>query len=375
MAMTSDVVIIGGGAAGCSVAYFLAQMGIKSIIVERQGKGSQASGYSAGGLNPLQGENMPGPLAEFALSSFDLNLGLWPKLQDESGVNFHARFVEIIKLAFDQSEMTHLIETFDIYDTSAGFSARWMEQDDLYDLEPRLSKEIVRGLCTYGNAVLDSRLYTEALFQAASKRGGSLITGEVINLQKKGSRITGVTLNTENLVCDSVVLANGPWSSVGSDWLDTSIPVKPLKGEILRMAPPNGGIPSYDFTSTQASLFSRADGLLWIGATEEWKGFDDQPSIRARQSLLDGAIKMLPALSESVVVKQTACLRPVTPDWLPILGKVPNWDNAYLATGAGKKGVLMSTGMGKAIAEIITTGNTQLPIDSLSPKRFLTHRF
>ncbi len=373
MAATSDVVIIGGGVAGCSVAYFLAQMDIKSIIVENREIGSQASGYSAGGLNPLQGEGMPGPLAAFALHSFDLNMNLWSKLHDESGIDFHPRFVEVIKLAFDQSEIPHLKEAFDIYDTSAGFSAQWIEHADLYDLEPRLSKEILRGLCTYGNTVLDSHLYTKALFQAANKRGSSLITGEVTGLQKKGGRITGVTLNTETLSCDSIVLANGPWSSIGSEWLSTSIPVKPLKGEILRMKPPIGGIPSHDFTSTEASLFCRADGLLWVGATEEWKGFDDQPSIHARRTLLDGAIRMLPTLSESVIVKQTACLRPVTPDWLPILGKVPGWQNAYLATGAGKKGILMSAGMGKAIADIITTGSTELPIEPLNPMRFSTN--
>jgi glycine/D-amino acid oxidase-like deaminating enzyme len=60
----------------------------------------------------------------------------------------------------------------------------------------------------------------------------------------------------------------------------------------------------------------------------------------------------------------------VTPDWLPIIGRAPGWENVYLATGAGKKGILISPGMGKAIADLVTRGTTELPIDQFSPHRF-----
>ena len=70
MTGTNDVVVVGGGAAGCSVAYYLALAGVKSTIVEREGIASQASGFSAGGLNPLQGTGIPGPLASVAMESF-----------------------------------------------------------------------------------------------------------------------------------------------------------------------------------------------------------------------------------------------------------------------------------------------------------------
>jgi D-amino-acid dehydrogenase len=63
-------------------------------------------------------------------------------------------------------------------------------------------------------------------------------------------------------------------------------------------------------------------------------------------------------------------LRPVTPDWLPIVGRATGWDNAYLATGAGKKGVLLSPAMGKAVAGLITEGSTELPVDQFAPDRF-----
>jgi glycine/D-amino acid oxidase-like deaminating enzyme len=70
------------------------------------------------------------------------------------------------------------------------------------------------------------------------------------------------------------------------------------------------------------------------------------------------------------LVRHTACLRPVTPDWLPIIGQAPGWKNVYLATGAGKKGILLSPAIGKATADLITQGRTDLSIGSCSPARF-----
>ena len=67
MSQIQDVVIIGGGAAGCAVSYYLAKAGVKSTVIERDGIAANASGYSAGGLNPLEGAGIPGPLGPLAI--------------------------------------------------------------------------------------------------------------------------------------------------------------------------------------------------------------------------------------------------------------------------------------------------------------------
>jgi len=127
----------------------------------------------------------------------------------------------------------------------------------------------------------------------------------------------------------------------------------------------------HDFSSGGVSLFHRKDGLVWVGATEESCGFDVRPSESARRYLLERATRLMPAMAEAKIVRHTACLRPVTPDWLPIIGKAPGWDNVYLATGAGRKGILLSTGMGKAISDLMTEGSTRLPISPFVPGRFI----
>ena len=116
---------------------------------------------------------------------------------------------------------------------------------------------------------------------------------------------------------------------------------------------------------------SKPDGLIWAGTTEEHSGFDDQPTPQGRDSVMGDLLRMASFLSEAQLVQHTACLRPLTPDGLPIVGRVPGWDNLYLCTGAGRKGILWSTGMGRATADLILRGQSDVPgLEHLRPERF-----
>ena len=137
----------------------------------------------------------------------------------------------------------------------------------------------------------------------------------------------------------------------------------------MRLGLPGAAL-AYDLSGGGGSLYAKPGGQVWCGATEEWRGFDRQVSESARRSILERAVNLIPELTQAPVVMHTACLRPVTPDWLPIIGQVPGYANVYLATGAGKKGILLSPGMGKGIAVLVTKGDTQLSINSLAPQRF-----
>jgi glycine oxidase len=367
MSQSGDVVIVGGGAAGCAVAYHLGKAGIKAIVVEREGVGTQASGYAAGGINPLHG--VPAPMGPLATESFKLHLRLWDELKSVTGSDCRSRIVSMIKLAFDDTELPGFQELLALFEATEGFSARWLEPADIHTLEPRITPDVVRGLFLYGNGVVDSYLYTTSLAKAAESYGATFRIGQVRGLRRATNRITGVLLEDGEIACDMVVLAMGPWARAGEAWLGCSIPIEPLKGEILRMALPGPAL-AHDVLGPEMSLYSRTDGLVWCGATTEWRGFDQEPSESALEFLLQGAIKLMPAMAGASLVQHTVCLRPVAPDGLPILGKAPGWDNAYLATGGAKKGILLSTGMGKAIADLITEGQTSLSIGAYATERF-----
>ena len=368
---TSHVAIIGGGAMGCSTAYYLAKAGITSTIIESEGIATQASGYNAGGLNPLQGAGIPGPLSNIAATTFSMHADLAQSLEDESGVAYHHKTIAFVTVAFDDSDLPAMQETHDTFEAAGdGFSAHWLDAAQLRELEPRLNPAAQRGIYAHGNAILSGYEFTLALARAAERNGAQIRHGKAIALQTEGDRVTAVTLEDGELACDSVVIASGPWSAQHTaDWLGTSIPVEPYKGEILRLRI-DQPMPPLDLSGPGANLHLRADGLLWVGATEERKGFDRQPSEYARRTLMKGATTLMPFLKDAQIAKHTACLRPLTPDWLPIVGAAPRWQNAYLATGAGKKGILLSPAIGKATADLITTGQTTIPLDGFAPQRF-----
>ncbi len=371
MIESSDVVIVGGGVAGCAAAYYLALAGVKATIIEREGIGSQASGFSAGGLNPLEGTHIPGPLGPLAIEAYRMHLQLWDGLRADTEINFQGRIVPLVKVAFEEPEIPLLQVSLDTFYAAGadGFSGQRLDRRQLAELEPRLSPEILEAVYLHGNAALDSRQFTLALAAAAEKRGATVRSALARGVRLESRRVQSVILEDGEIPCQQLVLAAGPWSREAEPWLDISLPVNPLKGEIIRLEPEGPSLTA-DFSGGGSSLYVKSDGQVWCGATEEWLGFDREPTERARQSIWSAAARLMPDLARARLVRHTACLRPVTPDWLPIIGQAPGWDNVYLATGAGKKGILLGPALGQATADLITRGRSDLSIAPCAPGRF-----
>ncbi len=370
MNQVEDVVIVGGGASGCAVSYFLAKAGVKSTTIERDALAANASGYSAGGLNPLEGAGIPGPLGPLAIESYRMHAEIRPELAELSGVDFGYKIISSIRVAFDDSELADLQTTHDIFESADDdFSAEWLDASQLRELEPRISGDAIGALDTRGNAILSSYRYTLALAKTAETMGARVVSGCVTGVRTSGGRVTAVLTDSGEISCDAVVFATGPWSGQVEEWLGVPVPIESFKGEILRMK--LGGPPlDRDFHSVDVDLNHREDGQTWVGASDERKSFDRNPSAQARAISLSRAASLMPDIRDAELVLHTACLRPRSPDWMPIVGNAPGWDNAYLSTGAGKKGILLSPGMGKAVADLMTSGATDVPIEGFQAERF-----
>ena len=370
MNQVEDVVIVGGGASGCAVSYYLAKAGVKSTTIERDALAANASGYSAGGLNPLEGAGIPGPLGPLAIESYRMHAEIRPELAELSGVDFGYKIISSVRVAFDDSELADLQTTHDIFESADDdFSAEWLDASQLRELEPRISGDAIGALDTHGNAMLSSYRYTLALAKTAETMGARVVSGCVTGVRTSGGRVTAVLTDSGEISCDAVVFATGPWSGQVEEWLGVPVPIEPFKGEILRMK--LGGPPlDRDFHSVDVDLNHREDGQTWVGASDERKSFDRNPSAQARAISLSRAPSLMPDIRDAELVLHTACLRPRSPDWMPIVGNVPGWDNAYLSTGAGKKGILLSPGMGKAVADLMTSGATDVPIEGFQADRF-----
>ena len=367
----TDVVIIGGGIAGCSAAYYLAQNGITSTIIEREDIASQASGYNAGGLNPLEGHGWPDPLLPMALQSFRLHQELWRQIPEETGIDYHGRFSSILKVAFTEDELPDLRDTLSTFNgtTEPGFSAEWLEREDVLAMEPRVSPDIIGGVRAVGNGALDGQEFTQALAAAAVNRGSNVVSTSAIGLRLGNGRVESVVTSDGEIPCAALLIAAGPWCRTAEQWLDIAIPVDPLKGQIIRLQPDGPGL-AYELIGAGSSMYAKTDGLIWCGATEEEAEFDLSLTEEARDQILKNAVRLVPSLANATIAKHTACLRPVTPDWIPIVGSAPGWDNVYISAGGQKKGILLGPAMGKGVADLIASGQSDISLKGCDPGRF-----
>ena len=365
---SADVIIVGGGAVGCATAYYLSKAGIKVTVLEKNRIAYGASGFAMGLLSPLYGMGIPGPLEGLSLNGFLMHRDLAGELVDSTGVDYHAHPQDSIYLVLADEDVEGLQEIADYSGNVDGVSYQWLTGAELRDAEPRVTPAAERGMLVRGTWVLEADKYTEALAAGAKLHGATFLDRGVTGL---GRRSTGAVVQTEegNLEADAVILAMGPWTGDSEKWLGVPIPVGPLKGQIVRMEIDGPAMScSIHYASNYAG--QKADGLTWIGTTEERVGFDNEPTMEAREQIIREVGEFFPPALTGRVVHQTACLRPVAPDGLPVIGPVPGWEGVYLSTGAGRKGIILSPSMGKMTADMAMGMGDKAAIAAFSPTRF-----
>ena len=365
----SDVVIVGGGIAGIATAYYLAKAGIKSTVIERDGLASHASGFAYGGLSGGI-PNGPGPNQPVIQKSMGLYRSLGPALSEETGVDIQYQDRPALKLALSEAEAADVTANLEWQQAQPGYQVEWLDAAEVRKLEPRVSPETVGALHIEGGKDVEPYRLTLALAEAAEKMGATIRTGNVIAVRRRGSVVVGVAIEGEEIATDRVVLAVGPWSATIQEWTDVKIPIRPLKGQIIRLKAPGEPYALSIGHKKNYAMTKPADGLVWCGTTEEEAGFDESKTTESRDQIIDATVRMLPALADAGLVLQTACLRPVAPDNVLVLGQMPGIDGLYITTGGGRQGIMMGPGMGKTIADLIADGTTDVDMLPYDPGRF-----
>ena len=362
---TADTVVVGAGIVGCATAYYLSKAGLRVLLVDGDGIARHASGFAYGGLYPLSGAGIPGPMFALARKAFALHGELSETLPGESGLDIGFRLRPTVSLAFAEDEAAGIREHVAWVNDQPGFRAEWLTA--LRDVDARIADDAVGGALYHGAAEVDPAGLTRALAVAS---GANVLPDAAVGLIRDGDKAMGLRLrDSGEIACEAVVLAQGPWAGAAADWLGAPIPVTPLKGEILRLEAPGPPIDcSIGWRGNYAT--TKPDGLLWAGTTEDEAGFDEAPTEAGRRTVLANLLRMLPALGGARVIEQTACLRPMTPDGNVMLGEVAGLRGVYVATGGGRKGILYGPGMGAACADLIVSGATDLNLTPYDPGRF-----
>ncbi len=359
-----DVAIVGGGVMGAAIAYFLAQRGMQPLVIEGNEVAYGASGKSAGLLSP-------------GLPHDDDRTGVLPPLIARS-VALHRTVAELLdgRTTYDYTPYTTCLvapdedEAADLLARAEHLSAEPIPREELAERCPWIDQPVAAALAQ-PTAQIDSAKFTKRLLESAQSMGAALRMGRAVGLVGGQDYVDGVELEDGVVTADATVIALGPWSVRAAAWLDLPIPVRPLKGQIVHLEPsvepPPGG-----FSDMHGHyVVTRPTGLVHIGATEEEQGFDTEPTEAARGYVLETLARFTSRLEGMRVVNQTACLRPVSGDGLPIIGAAPGREGAYVATGHGRKGIILSLATGEAMAELITEGrSSEVDLTPFDPARF-----
>jgi len=365
----TTIAIIGGGVAGCTVAYHLQKAGVQVVVIERDVVAAEASGAAAGLLSPLGVLLGPGPLTDLLLASWSRSPELIRELEALSGVPVEYQQSGSLRLACTEDEVGLLREHMAAWQAMS-IEVQWLTGDEACQREPLLGPHVLAAVYVPREGSMKAPSMTRAYAGAARQLGAVFYEHtEVTGLQRSGSRVTGVqTAQGETIACKHLVIAAGTWSARCGEWLGFSIPVTPMRGQMLSLRQPE--VPLQYVLMGDVYLIPKLDGTISIGATVEQTGFDKQVTAGGMSTLLTRALKLAPALERASIVKTWAGLRPWSLDSHPILGKAPDWENVTLVTGHCGIGFEVSAITGQSIAELIMTGKMPQIIRAFGIERF-----
>jgi glycine oxidase len=365
MAATADVVIVGGGIIGCAIAFELAKAGARPLVLERAEVGAEASSGAAGLLTAQSHSDEPDALFELKIVS----RGLYPDLARE--------FLERVDVDIELRELGHLVPAFAAEDAAAirsriawqaarGLPAEWLDERAARAFEPGLSPQAQGAGWFPLDHHVNNTAVTQAFAVAARRLGGQVRTGcTVVDLCRQGDRITGVRTATETVAAPLVVLAAGAWSGDFAEAASIPVPVGPAKGQIVVARLPRPAT----HTTVHAETYSipRASGEHILGSTVEFVGFDKGTTPEGIAAISAETTRAVPALKDAEMVASWGCLRPATPDGMPLLGPVR--PGLILATGHFRNGILLAPITGKLIAEAVLTGRVPARLSAFRPDR------
>jgi glycine oxidase len=347
-----DVIIVGGGVIGLSIAYVLAREGVRASVLDRRAFGREASWAGAGMIPPHTERLTIHPTVELRSWSAVLYPEWSAALLEETGINNGYRRTGGVDVAWTLEEDNELR-------TAAG---RWRIEGITYErmlpadfrrVEPALNPALRVAYFLPDRAQIRNPRHLQALERAIASRGVTMRPHQaVLGFEVEAGRVVAVRTEEERLPCGCVVVAAGPWSSALLEGVGVRVPTPPLKGQIVLLRS-DRRLLSRIVEHGKNYLVPRDDGRILVGATEEDAGFDVQTTPTGVRGLLDEALALCPILAEAEVEKSWAGLRPGSIDTRPYLGFAPGSTNLIVATGHKRAGLQLAPASAEVIADLV----------------------
>jgi sarcosine oxidase subunit beta len=369
MEKTADIVIIGGGVIGVSIAYHLAlKKAGKVILLEKGQLGEGSTSRCVGGIRSQFSTEIN---IFFSLES----IKTFERFEEEFGTNPEFKRIGYLFLATTELEMRVFKENIKLQ-RKFGIPVELLNPDEIKARWPYLRVDDILGgtFCPWDGYAGPNEVLS-GFVSGAKKAGVRIYEGtEVLGISLSKGKVNGVKTKREEISTPIVVNAGGPFASAIGEMAGVKIPVKPLRRQIFITAPfhlTNQAIPlTIDFHKGWY-FRQEVDGLLLSGPLDSEPSFNLGIDYEAMAETSENAIYRVPILERARIARGWAGLYEISPDHHAILGKVPEVEGFILANGFSGHGFQHSPAVGKVITELIVEGKaTTIDISPLSIERF-----
>lgn len=374
-----EVLIVGGGVIGLSLARELCKKGVKEITILERGQIGRESSYAAAGMLAPHAECEKAD--EFFHFCTESNL-LYPKfaaeLLNETGVDIELDRSGTLYLAFTENDLKEIGERFE-RQTKSAFPVERLSASDVRKTEPFISPDVRGGLFFPNDWQVENRKLLIALQKFAELNRIEIVEdAEVKNLITENGKITGAETESQKFFAPVIVLATGAWTSllnnrkaiVESNAKIYQLPtVRPIRGQMISFRTAKRLFAKVIYTP-RGYLVPRGDGRILSGATIEDVGFDKNLTDSGVEFLRQNALEISPSLANLEIYEKWAGLRPRADDDLPVLGAPHEHGNLYLATAHYRNGILLAPLTAKILAAKIAENKNSKYLEVFSPNRF-----
>lgn len=342
------MIVIGGGVMGLLSAYLLAKAGKRVMLLDRSAAGNEASWAGGGIVSPLYPWRYSQAVTALAHWSQDYYPGLGQQLLALTGVDPEVHVTGLYWLDLDdQADALAWAQR-------EGRPLHEVPVESAYAAVPSLGDGFRRAIYMSGVANVRNPRLVKAL--RAALQGMPLVTlrehTSATGFVQDGARICGVRTGDGELLADQVVVTAGAWSGELLQSLGLSLPVAPVKGQMILFKCAEDFLPSMVLAGGRYAI-PRRDGHILVGSTLEHVGFDKTPTEDALASLRASAETLLPGLESAEVVGHWAGLRPGSPEGIPFIGEVPGHDGLWLNCGHYRNGLVLAPASCQLLADLM----------------------
>jgi glycine oxidase len=374
-----DVLVIGAGVVGCSIAYHLARVGLRLAVVEREEIASGASLAAAGMLAPLTeaaefdaDTEQTSSFLQLCLAGLHYYQDLDQQLLQETGIDIGLLKVPILRPAFSEHEAIAL-QAVQVKQQQFLPGLKWLDAESARTIEPLLSSKVEGVLLSPYEYNVSAPRLTLAYARGAALHGARIFTGRSVGrLLLQGQRVVGFETDLGQMYAKHVILAAGAWTA---RWHTKTVSpvIFPIKGQMLALqTPPNLVLLHTIYYHKQSYLVPKADGSIYVGATSEHAGFNNMVNASGLVTLLATVAEIAPRLLEGGFERTWTGLRPGSADGLPLLGASRSRLGLWLASGHFRNGILLGPLTGYILTELIQgrAAPFDLNLSAFDPDRF-----